>query len=279
MYVQIHASFDNVPIHTRRSFRPPPCMHMSNNPEYGRGIRRENKILSTNSRVRGTSPNGVYPRQIRCMHTNLDRDISMVCVCLPSLNLATITWTLSTSGVYSAKSAYKAQFIGASSCSFMSIVWKTWAPPKCSFFAWLAVQNRLWTSDRHAIRGWPHQPLCQLCRCHPETGRHLLFECRYSKRIWSEASIWLHCPSIMQSQASSKPTILDYWKDVVAMPSPSRKGMKTAVILITWEIWKERNARIFNNKYTTPSATFQRIKTESKNWILAGAKMLAESIG
>ena len=63
----------------------------------------------------------------------------------------TITWTLSTSGVYSAKSAYRAQFIGALSCPFMAVVWNVWAPPKCSFFAWLAVQNRLWTSDRLAI--------------------------------------------------------------------------------------------------------------------------------
>ena len=51
----------------------------------------------------------------------------------------TITWTLSTSGVYSAKSAYKAQFLGALSCPFVAVVWNTWAPPKCSFFAWLAV--------------------------------------------------------------------------------------------------------------------------------------------
>ena len=161
----------------------------------------------------------------------------------------------------------------------MDVVWNTWAPPKCSFFAWLAVQNRLWTSDRLAIRGWPHQTVCHFCRCQPETGRHMFFECRYSRRIWAEASPWLHCPAITTSLAVTKPTILHYWKGLAKAPSPSRKGMHTAIILISWEIWKERNARVFNNKFTMPSILFQRIKTEGRIWILAGAKNLAEIIG
>ena len=172
----------------------------------------------------------------------------------------TITWTISTSGVYSAKSAYKAQFLGASSFPFTAVVWNTWAPPKCSFFAWLAVQNRLWTADRLAIRGWPHQPVCQLCRNQPETGRHMLFECRYSKRIWTDVSAWINCPTLLQSLAATKPTIFDYWKDLAVVPSTSREGLKTAIILITWEIWKECNVRIFNNTFTMPLVLFSHQK-------------------
>ena len=95
-----------------------------------------------------------------------------------------IVWTLTGSGTYSAKPAYKAQFLGSAPCSFKRIVWKTWAPSKCRFFAWLAVQYILWTSDRLAIKGWPHQPFCATCRTLPETVRHILFECRFSRRIW-----------------------------------------------------------------------------------------------
>jgi hypothetical protein len=54
------------------------------------------------------------------------------------------------------------------------------------------------------------------------------------------------------------------------------KGLKTAIIVITWEIWKERNAAVFNNKSPLASALLQRIKDESKSWILVGAKHLAE---
>jgi hypothetical protein len=34
----------------------------------------------------------------------------------------------------------------------------------------------------------PHHPSCLLCRCVPETARHLLFECRHSKRTWVAAA-------------------------------------------------------------------------------------------
>ena len=50
-----------------------------------------------------------------------------------------ITWSLTPNGCYSASSAYKVQFLASLPCQFGNIVWKTWAPPKCRFFAWLAV--------------------------------------------------------------------------------------------------------------------------------------------
>ena len=190
-----------------------------------------------------------------------------------------IIWTLSPNGCYSASSAYKAQFMTALPCSFGSIVWKTWAPPKCRFFAWLAVQNRLWTADRLAKRGWPHQPSCQLCRCSPETARHMLFECRYSKRIWSAAASWLSCPELLLSMGSGRPKVVDYWQALARSPSSSPKGLKTAIMLITWEIWKERNERVFSKKSSLPVVVMHKIREVAKDWILAGAKNLADLVG
>ena len=190
-----------------------------------------------------------------------------------------IIWTLSPNGCYSASSAYKAQFMTALPCSFGSIVWKTWAPPKCRFFAWLAVQNRLWTADRLAKRGWPHQPSCQLCRCSPETARHMLFECRYSKRIWSAAASWLSCPELLLNMGSGRSKVVDYWQALARSPSSSPKGLKTAIMLITWEIWKERNERVFNKKSSLPVVVMHKIREVAKDWILAGAKNLADLVG
>ncbi|KAK1610430.1 hypothetical protein QYE76_034103 [Lolium multiflorum] len=190
-----------------------------------------------------------------------------------------IVWTLTPKGCYTASSAYKAQFLPALPCSFGNIVWKPWAPPKCRFFAWLAVQNRLWTADRLAKRGWPHQPSCQLCRCSPETARHLLFECRFSKRIWIAAASWLDCPDLIRCLGAGRSRVLDYWHAIAKTPTSSPKGLRTAIMLISWEIWKERNERVFNNKSSLPLVVMQKIKDEGKDWVLAGAKNLAELIG
>ena len=77
-----------------------------------------------------------------------------------------IIWKHTTSGRYSATSAYKAQFLGATRSPMGQTIWKVWAPPKVKFFAWLATQNRLWTADRLHIRSWigaycPFVPKCK----------------------------------------------------------------------------------------------------------------------
>ena len=96
-----------------------------------------------------------------------------------------IVWNLTPNGEYSAKSAYRAQFLGAIYTDMKRIVWKAWAPPKYKIFAWLAFQNRLWTADRLARRGWQNCGLCPLCKAAPETADHLLLHCRFTSRIWS----------------------------------------------------------------------------------------------
>ena len=63
--------------------------------------------------------------------------------------------------------------LGAMSTNFNQIIWSACAPPKCKFFSWLAVQDRIWTADRLRARGWPHNATCSLCRRCLETGNHL----------------------------------------------------------------------------------------------------------
>jgi hypothetical protein len=45
-------------------------------------------------------------------------------------------------------------------------------------------------------------------------------------------------------------------------------------MLVSWEIWKERNARTFNNVSTMPTIIYDKIKLEARTWVLAGAKQL-----
>jgi hypothetical protein len=64
--------------------------------------------------------------------------------------------------------------------------------------------------------------------------------------------------------------------------------MATLLMLVSWEIWKERNARTFNNVATIagakhlgakqllimPTIIFERIKSEARTWTVASAKHL-----
>ena len=114
---------------------------------------------------------------------------------------------------------------------------------------------------------------------YPFIYRTILFECRYSRRIWTAAASWLSCPDLLRCLGTGRPKVLDYWNAIAKTPSSSPKGLRTAIMLITWEIWKERNERVFNNKSSLPSVIMHKIREEGKDWILAGAKSLAELMG
>ena len=107
----------------------------------------------------------------------------------------TIRWKWTANGEYTAASAYRAQFLGSVKTDLHLLIWKPWAPPKCKFFAWLIIENRVWMSDRLATRGWLRNNVCSLCCIEPETAHHLLVvTCRFTKRVWSLIAEWLHSP-------------------------------------------------------------------------------------
>jgi len=85
-------------------------------------------------------------------------------------------WRLSSSGQYSAKSAYEGFFFGSTLFVPYERIWKTWAPTKWRFFLWLVAHNKCWTADRLARGRLPHpEPeQCPLCDQHDETINHIL---------------------------------------------------------------------------------------------------------
>jgi hypothetical protein len=54
--------------------------------------------------------------------------------------------------------------------------------------------------------------------------------------------------------------------------------MASLGMLISWEIWKERNARVFRNTYTTSSFVVAKIKEKVALWSLAVAKAIGNVI-
>jgi hypothetical protein len=56
--------------------------------------------------------------------------------------------------------------------------------------------------------------------------------------------------------------------------SPHRKGFASLTLLTVWEIWQERNARIFCHQASLTFVILDKIKCEARLWVLAGAKCL-----
>jgi hypothetical protein len=46
------------------------------------------------------------------------------------------------------------------------------------------------------------------------------------------------------------------------------------VMLTTWELWRERNNRVFSRSSRTPEQVFRAIQEEARTWVRAGNRGL-----
>ena len=141
-------------------------------------------------------------------------------------------------------------------------------------FSWLAIQNRMWTADRLATRGWPHNSSCVLCRATQETGIHLFADCRFAKRIWDAIGSWARVEGLKPTAGQHFHSVEDWWTMLARLPSNDAKGLRSLIMLVIWEIWLEHNARIFRHKEAPCPMVISRIKDQASNWMAAGAKHL-----
>ncbi|KAF8708580.1 hypothetical protein HU200_029954 [Digitaria exilis] len=188
-----------------------------------------------------------------------------------------ISWKLTASGQYTTKSAYGAQLIG-SYCTFDSkAIWKAKVEGKHRFFAWLLVQCKILTADKLLKRNRPCDPLCQLCHQVEESAGHLILHCVYAKEVWLRMS--QETNGLMQVP-STELTMEEWWNLSLQGLNKELKQRTAALMIYTaWNIWKERNRRIFEGIAALPAWVVTMIKEEVnlRNWACGGGELLSVS--
>jgi hypothetical protein len=69
-------------------------------------------------------------------------------------------------------------------------------------------------------------------------------------------------------------TVKECWKSFIYSNGVRRKSLVTLIMLVSWEIWNERNARVFQKVATLSTSIVAKIRGEAALWSLAGAKNL-----
>jgi hypothetical protein len=186
-------------------------------------------------------------------------------------------WKLTQHGLYSSKSAYEAFFLGSIKFGPWRKIWKTWARPRCKFFIWLVLLGHAWTVDRLAKRNLPHPEACPLCDQEVETINHLLVGCAFVREVWT---ITLqHFGLIQLAPQPAAARFLGWWRQaILAAPKEVRKGLNSLMILVAWELWKHRNACVFEKQRPGIQIVLSSVSLEGDLWCLAEASKLKELV-
>jgi hypothetical protein len=149
-------------------------------------------------------------------------------------------WRFESSGLFSSRSCYKVLFLGSITFEPWKRLWKSWAPPKCKTFLWLAMQNKCWTADKLQKRGLPYLEACPFCEQEQETVQHLLTGCVFARQFWH--SILSPFGMGHLTPGPEDTNFADWWGIVtIQVHRNKRKGVNNAIILGAWCLWLHRN--------------------------------------
>jgi hypothetical protein len=117
--------------------------------------------------------------------------------------------------------------------------------PKITLFLWLVLHSSILTWDNLLKRGFTGPSICTLCGGAEETLNHLLNTCPYTAQVWDQVAI------IMRTSDRLRDSVIDTlsnWRDKAFSSPYLNRVWQLLPGFVLWQIWKERNRRIFRNQ-------------------------------
>jgi hypothetical protein len=106
--------------------------------------------------------------------------------------------------------------------------------------------------------GWENCGSCPLCKQAMEFVHHLFVHCHYTTRLWKSIKEWIGLTEVQPTQWQGL-TIKNWWTIITDGPTPYRKAMSSLPLLVLPEIWSERHARVFRDKFAPPCIVLDKI--------------------
>lgn len=125
--------------------------------------------------------------------------------------------------------------------------------PKLKLFLWRCAHNALPVKEVLSIRIQTVSSECQLCKAHPETVRHALFDCTFVRGCWASSGLGLRPDNLPGT----------FRKVFQAIQRPLSEEGLYCLVCSTWAIWRLRNDAILGGKYQSLQ-TFNRYYAQTR---------------
>lgn len=176
-----------------------------------------------------------------------------------------LTWELSITGIYSAKSCYHSLVrIGKTEWQF-DYTWRLKIPPTVQLFAFLLLKGKILTHDVLLRRGISCDLRCVTCQfCRFETAMHLMFQCEYAARMWRCLAAMVGCRLLYMGH-DTRTTFTSSWNQ--CRGTLTRKKWGVLFLAGCWHLWLERNQRVFHGKSKDARWVADRALMVSRMWL------------
>ncbi|GLT34775.1 hypothetical protein SLA2020_092720 [Shorea laevis] len=140
-------------------------------------------------------------------------------------------------------------------------LWKLKIPPKIRVFIWRAILNALPSLDNLVRRGIAQAALCPCCHLADESIMHLLFYCPYVEPIWFGSAVGLH-PRQLGANCFA-----EWWRYVKhAAKQMQNPSLVEYCAIISWQVWKTRNEKLFEHADISPHQVLGRIHAMTQEY-------------
>jgi len=177
-------------------------------------------------------------------------------------------WALESSNVYSVRSAYRVLTVHRPLVPSVTVsdLWHKDVPLKVVLFAWRLFRDKLPTKDNLHRRGvLDHDSRLCVAGCGSiETSQHLLLHCNIFGSVWYFIYRWIGISAGVPAQ------VLHHFHQFSFSGRISKKRRSILQVIwfaTIWEIWKERNNRLFNDKECSVIQVVDKIKSLTFRWL------------
>ncbi|CAM0878034.1 unnamed protein product [Alopecurus aequalis] len=210
--------------------------------------------------VRQVMDRGVASCFVPRLSATASRQLASLARALDSLNLSfeaderTLLLCASPSGKFVVSMLYRLCTTGGELSTHYTFVWKSFAPSKVKFFAWLLVQGRVQCRSnllhQNILRA--EESGCPICNATLETSHHIFFGCPFARSFWRELG--------------TDPAPFSDTGCVENCPLPATAPARTASTFRLWHLWKHMNGVVFNDQTLSIAAARKNCRDYAVLW-------------